>query len=226
MHGVAIALLVLLVAACTGSAPSRRIDHYRVDLRGGPCGMRGDESLSDALDRARTGEPEAAPAPCDAARIDIGRTCHCRVNGQRARPWGKIAGLSLELPRKLEVMTGDTVSVPFSLRNRSKKTLELDFAGGEVITEKEILRGKKRVEGPGCGVLTVEPDPDPVRLTLRPGAVVRGALLWRALNTQFASCFDKATELPPGRYRVTFETVSGTPPLRATVNVKVRARAR
>ena len=46
------------------------------------------------------------------------------------------------------------------------------------------------------------------------------------MNSQFAACADMATALAPGRYRVTFETVSGTPPLRATVNVKVRAPAR
>ena len=69
--------------------------------------------------------------------------------------------------------------------------------------------------------------PDPVRLTLRPGAVVRGALDWTAVNSQNGGpCAEQAADLAPGSYRVTFETVSGTPPLRATVNVEVRARRR
>jgi hypothetical protein len=230
---VAVALLVLLVVTFAGSAPSRLIEHDRVRRGGGPCSsgsgepfgdVYGRESLDEALEEAQTGMRRAPPLPCDAAQVDIGRACHCTVKGQHARPWGNIAGVSLELPKKLEVTPGGSVSVPFSLRNRTKKTLELDFPGGEVITESEILRGKKRIEGPACGLLTVVPDA--VRLTLRPGAVVRGALSWRAMNGQLTGCADTPTELAPGRYRVTFETVSGTPPLRATVNVKVRARPR
>jgi hypothetical protein len=225
MHPGAIAILALLAAACTGSAPSRRIHDYRIELRGSPCNSGGDDSLGAALDEAATGKPPAPPPPCDAVRIDINRACHCSVKGERARPWGKTAGLSLDLPRKLEVTTGGSLSVPFSLRNRSRETIELDFAGGDVIAEKEIRRGKKQVEGPACGVLMAVPDP--VRLTLRPGADVRGALYWSAVNSQIGgSCAELATALPPGRYRVTFQTVSGTPPLRATVNINVRARAR
>lgn len=232
MRVASIALIALVATACATSPRPRRVDVYRVELRGdGPCAHRGvalggdRPSLSDVLDEAKTGKPVPPPPACDAARIEIARACHCVVSDESSRPWGKTDGLSLELPRKLRVMSGRSVPVPFTLRNRGKQTLELDFVGGEVIVENEIRRGKKRVEGASCSLMSVLPDP--VRLTLRPGAVVRGALDWSAMNSQIGGpCAEMATDLAPGRYQVTFETVSGTPPLSATVNVEVRKSRR
>jgi hypothetical protein len=159
------------------------------------------------------------PVACDAADIDMARACHCRRAGNPdPRPWGPSQDLRIEVTSAVTVASGELVEIPFALRHVGKRPVELDFVGGRVVDDGDLWKGKRRVEGPLCGFLGIRPPT--VTLTLRPGAVVRGNLFWRATNHQSLECRGVA-RLPPGRYRLEVETVLGTPLLQAEVAITV-----
>lgn len=161
---------------------------------------------------------------CEGGDIEMTHACHCAVYTKEERPWGPTADLTLTVPPDLKVVTGEWTDIPFTLSYRGKAPAEFDFPGGSVIYEKEIRNAKGPVERPPCAVMAMLPDP--VRLKLRPGGLVRSKLSWKASNYQYEGCHDMAQNLPPGRYNVTFATVSGAPPLTVTIAITVTPKKR
>jgi hypothetical protein len=181
-----------------------------------PC-MYDDGGLGAGL-----GVERVKPLACDAAEIDMERACHCRSDKDEGTKWGSTAGLSLEMTKAARVASGGTVSLPFALVYKGEKPITLDFPGGAVVYVDEVLRGGKAVSMAPCGELRARPRE--VRLTLNPGAKVRSKMTWLASTSQLASCRDLAKDLPAGRYTLRFETVSGEPTLKASVDVTVTKR--
>jgi len=168
------------------------------------------------------GDEPVKPVACDAPQIDMERACHCRSEDDQGRKWGSTAGLSLEMPRTARVASGGTVALPFTLVYKGEKPITLDFPGGAVVYVEEVLRGGKPVSMAPCGELRARSRE--VRLMLSPGAKVRSKMTWLASTSQLASCRDLAKDLPAGRYTLRFETVSGEPALKASVDVTVTKR--
>lgn len=212
-------LLLLGLGVCSAGPGGNVVGQIHDVVRAaGPCGSRtgpGPQLEPDGPER---------PAPaCDGGEIEMERACHCLVDRKQARPWGKTADLALEMPRRTQVASGARIEVPYALRHKGKAPIELDFSGGAVVRHTETLKGRRPVEAAPCGVIGVMPDA--VRLTLRPGAVVRGTVSWKAANHQGDGCADLSEDLRPGRYRIRFATISGTPPLSAAVDVTVTREA-
>jgi hypothetical protein len=127
------------------------------------------------------------------------------------------------MPRSARVVTGRWVEIPFTLRHRGQAPRQLDFSGGSVVYAVRVEKANRAVSGAPCGILTVLPPS--VRLTVPAGGAVRGTIAWKASTFQAdGMCEDLARDLSPGRYRVTFATISGEPPLAAAVDVKVTRR--
>lgn len=159
------------------------------------------------------------PASCDSGDIEITRACHC-TGPSPGEKWGSTKELVLEMQKSAKVKSGETIDLPFTLTSRAASARTLDFSGASVVYEDEVKQNGKRVPGAPCGALILLPKT--VRLTLQPGKKITGTVSWRAANYQGEGCADLTKKLSPGKYKVTFSTRAGEPPLKATVDITVQ----
>jgi hypothetical protein len=170
-----------------------------------------------------TGVPRDTKGPCEGGELTITDVCHCQIDSRHEnQPWGATAAFRLDVPQALVVKSGATVDLPVALHYTGETARQVDFPDGDIAFARSLWRGKKRIVSPPCTGIDV--GPEPVRLSLEPGAVVRGSLTWKAWDTQLAYCEDMGKPLRRGRYRLVIESKSGTPPLTAEVTITVKER--